>query len=526
MNQLFAWQSNIPALALALPLGLFPSDVVPTDSSLQSFQHLNSGHTTSLLSTQAVPNRIAKETNELTPALPTGQQWLEHVQQNLLPFWSLPAALGDPIGSFPTVRCDDGSLLNLDAPCPEVVIGDDDWLLKNDQYVVALSRQIYTYGVAFHLTGDRKYLDYAKAGVDYFRQNAIDRDTGGAYSWWSAESSSWEPALGYRNTQEQAYALMGIGYYYYLTRDPEVLPDILALKEFIFDTYYNSDLGLLQWQLQDGDWRKADSKILTAQLDQLNAYMMLLTPILPEPEKTAWTQDMLRLSDIMLSQFYSPEENLFALSAQQPGTPQPLPETDFGHTIKTMWFMRMIGLFSGEQSLVDFVTDNAPGVLERAYLDESGAWGSSIFPDGTINEDKTWWVHAELDQFTASLALVDPSVTPYLTETYDYWFNHFVDPQFGEVWTEIDGETNQPLEELPKQWPWKNGYHSFEHALVGYITSSQLHDDPVVLHYAFETMPDLDTIHPYYYQGNVDTITLFPQQDESMVYRVNFSDVK
>ncbi|MBE9066616.1 AGE family epimerase/isomerase [Leptolyngbya cf. ectocarpi LEGE 11479] len=518
MNQPFVWHSNIRAFALALPLGLLPFDGIPATTSLKSFQPL---YSTSVLAA-TVPKDGTSNTAQAATALPTGQQWLDHVQQDLLPFWTSPTALGNPIGNFPSVRCDDGTLVNPDNPCPEIQ-GEDDWLLKNDQYVVALSRQIYTYGVAFQLTGNRQYLDYAKAGVDYFRQHALDREAGGAYSWWSAESESWEPALDYRNAQEQAYALMGIGYYYYLTRDPEILPDILALKEYIFNTYYNPELGLLQWQLQDGEWGNALDQSLTAQLDQLNAYMMLLTPILPEAEQTEWTQDLLMLSEIMLSRFYSPEENLFLLS---PHTPKLPPETDFGHTIKTMWFLRMIGLLSDEQSLVDFSMNNGPRVLERAYLAEPGTWASSVFSNGTINEERSWWVHSELDQFTASLALADPTLTAYLTETYDYWFNYFVDPQFGEVWNNISASTDQPIQDFPKQWPWKNGYHSFEHALVGYITSSQLHEQPTVLYYAFEQMPDLDTIHPYYYQGKINEIVLFPQPDASIIYRVNFSEIQ
>jgi hypothetical protein len=42
---------------------------------------------------------------------------------------------------------------------------------------------------------------------------------------------------------------------------------------------------------------------------------------------------------------------------------------------------------------------------------------------------------------------------------------------------------------LPKQWQWKNAYHSFEHALVGYIVAQQLQGEPVTLYYAFPADP-------------------------------------
>ncbi|MBT9312602.1 AGE family epimerase/isomerase [Leptothoe kymatousa] len=528
MNHRFVCRSNISALALAV--GMWGVDAVaatmPPPPLPPWSQGANSG--AALASPAPLPETMpdATATEALSQAIPTGQQWLNHVQDDLLPFWTLPTALGDPMGNFPSVRCDNGTLVNPENPCAEVQGFENDWLIKEEQYVVSLSRQIYTYGVAFHLTGERQYLDYAKAGVDYFRQHAFDREAGGAYGLWSAESNEWEPALEDRNPQGQAYALMGIGYYYYLTRDPEVLPDILALKEFIFDTYYNAELGILQWQLQDGEWGNALDKMLVAQLDQLNAYMMLLAPILPEPERTEWTQDMVWLSEIMLDQFYLQEENLFLLSALSPDTSSLLEETDFGHSIKTMWFMRMIGILSGNQTLVDFAVNNGPKILERAYLSAPETWASGVLPDGTINETRSWWVHAELDQFTASLALSEPTVAKYLPGTYNYWFNYFVDPQFGEVWNNIDASTDEPMEDFPKQWPWKNGYHTFEHALVGYITSSQLHQEAAVLYYAFEQPPELDTIHPYYYQGRVNEISIFPQPDSVPVYQVRFSDIR
>jgi hypothetical protein len=42
---------------------------------------------------------------------------------------------------------------------------------------------------------------------------------------------------------------------------------------------------------------------------------------------------------------------------------------------------------------------------------------------------------------------------------------HLVDKEFGEVWNSVDGRTHAPVRQAPKQWEWKNAYHSFEHAL-------------------------------------------------------------
>ena len=502
MNLSLQWMlTRLKTVALALPLVFSPLEQIP---------HL-----------EATVTSFAQAAVQVED-IPTAQQWQDHVQQDLLPFWSLPDALGEPIGNFPSVRCDDGTLINFENPCPEVQ--NHDWLMTGDQYVIALSRQIYTYGVAFQLTGEWQYLEYAKAGVDYFRDNALDREIGGAFSWWDANEQTWGPTLDHRNPQEQANVLMGLAYYYYLTRDAEVLQDILDLKDFIFETYYNPELNLLQWQLHGAE--QAAEQHLVAQLDQLT-YMLLLTPILPEPEQTEWTRDMIHLSDIMLNQFYSEDENLFLSSAYSTDESAVVATAiAFAPTIKAMWLMHMIGLLSHEQSLVDFVIKNAPRVLEQAFLSESGTWADGLNPDKTINEDKSWWSYSALNQFTASFALTDPPVAIYLPQTYDYWFRNFVDPQFGEVWNGINGLTHQPIQDFPKQWSWKNGYHSFEHALVGYITSSQLHGESIVLYYAFESTPSLDTIHPYYYRGDIDEVDLISTDERHMIHKVIFSGIR
>ncbi|NET14404.1 MAG: hypothetical protein F6K08_17030, partial [Okeania sp. SIO1H6] len=56
--------------------------------------------------------------------VPTGERWLQHLEEDLLPFWEMDEALGDPVGNYPTYRCNDGSLYNWRNPCPELENAD------------------------------------------------------------------------------------------------------------------------------------------------------------------------------------------------------------------------------------------------------------------------------------------------------------------------------------------------------------------------------------------------------------------
>jgi mannose/cellobiose epimerase-like protein (N-acyl-D-glucosamine 2-epimerase family) len=108
-------------------------------------------------------------------AVSPGQRWIDHAIRDLMPFWMSEQALGKPTGAFPSVRCDDGTVYNPHMPCAEIGPNRP----PNERYVNSISRQSFGYGVAFHLTGERKYLDAMKAGIDFIRQNAMDRTNGG-----------------------------------------------------------------------------------------------------------------------------------------------------------------------------------------------------------------------------------------------------------------------------------------------------------------------------------------------------------
>jgi hypothetical protein len=51
--------------------------------------------------------------------VPPGSRWLDHLNKELLPFWTSEAAFGKTPGAFPSIRCDDGTLYNERKPCPE-----------------------------------------------------------------------------------------------------------------------------------------------------------------------------------------------------------------------------------------------------------------------------------------------------------------------------------------------------------------------------------------------------------------------
>ncbi len=438
----------------------------------------------------------------LVAAVP-GQRWLDHFNQDLLPFWNVPAAWGTPRGDFPTYRCNDGNLFNPEAPCPEIADAPG-WIKASAglEFTRMKSRQTYFYGAAYHLTGDPAMLALARDGVRFLRARALDKDTGSAVTYWDKGVPG--PATLERTTQDLAYAELGMAMYYYLTRDPEVLADIVRLKDHIFTQYWDKDWGMLRWAAK-GPAEETGRKELVAQLDQVNAYMLLLAPILPEPLRTQWKGDLVKLARVMVEKYHAPDKHLFWGTLHEPralGTRH----TDFGHTAKALWMIGRIGRLAGDEALVRFADTEGAAVLGMALLPD-GTWGSKLRRDGSVEASKEWWIYAELDQLAETLALSDRKWAKPLDTTAAFWLTSMVDRRHHEVrgWVGPKGERD---EDAPKIHLWKNGYHSAEHALVGYVTSRALEGKPATLYFA---LPDPKAqVDPYFYRGKAGARRVSP----------------
>jgi len=466
--------------------------------------------------------------------LPTGQEWIAHIQQDLLPYWTTPVALGNPVGNFPTFLGGDGSLIDPHKPPPEVQAIDkrETWLLNRigRQYTRTMSRQVYAFCVAYQMTGDEKYLRYAKAGIDYLYAKMIDPN-GVFYSWTENGVPGPENAK-QRTSQDMAYALMGPAMYYYLTHDKTVLDVMLRTERYIFDHYREGNW--LRWVNQEftdiEEKNLPTQKELVAQLDQINGYMLLATTVLEGQDRESWLEHMVLLANTMKNDYYNPEQNQFWGCIDRP-TCRSLdqPHVDFGHTIKTLWMMLETGLRFNVPDLRDFALSNMPRVFREAYSRDYDTWIEKKLGNGEFGTDRIWWLHDELDQAAATLSLTDQSYVRYLIPAYRYWFFEFVDLKGKEVWHGLTGEPGKPGKPmLLKAHLWKNAFHAFEHALVGYITGQAVRAQPVKLYYAFENQPPAEKIQPYFFAGKIARIDKTDQVVLGNLKRVavEFSEIK
>ena len=458
--------------------------------------------------------------------------WKDHIDNDLMKFWEKDA-LDLQGGLFPTYLTNEGKRLseNFDEWPEEFKSALEDEVTKGlvtpeYNFVRAHSRLTYANGIAYHVTGKEEYLRQCKKGVEALI-GAMDGNHG-MFTVQEKKSGKWGVPRGERTSQDLAYGLTGLCMYYFLTHDETVLYHIIKTKNYIFDTYFDKGKGFFTWLPKDNI---NNSLEIVAQLDQVYAYMLFITPSLPEPYKSEWKNNLKEIADILIYRFYSERYEFFwgqgnATSVQQLGTDH----TDFGHSVKTMWLIMRIGVLLNDMTYVIFAREKIDRILKEAYISEDKCWGRRFDEDGRMDKDKEWWILAELDQATAILALNDPSYLQYLNHTYEYWFNYMVDHENGEIWHMVDGKTNQPVINYPKAHSWKTSLHSFEHALFGYMTSSQIKDMNFSLYYAFSKSDDIESAKPYIFEANKLTSEVYHElsfmEDGNRVTKITYNTLR
>lgn len=412
----------------------------------------------------AVPGFSAAGTPaEKSPAagksyIPAYEEWLDHAGI-LEKYWLNPTAFGTPAGKFPTWRCNDGSLIT-----PEHFVCPDEAPPKGDakmpeifrlDFVRMMSRQTFAYGALFNLTGNPECLRLHQTGVRYLLEYARDPD--GVFYTVIDSSGHGGPARKQRNAQDLSYALVGLAMNAYLTHDPRVIDTIVRTERYIFDNYYDRETQLMKWVLENSASDKADQKELVAVLDQLNAYMLLVWRLVPESEIPAFSDDITAALKSMNRHYLSEDGLCFRGCLERPEcSGDNARHSDYGHTVKGFTMELLAASRLGDRDIREQALRGMLATVNRAATPDGREWY-----ENSRNSGASWWVYAELDQAALTLNLEGEYE---IQEQLRLWLNKYTDRKYGE------------LRFGRKQHLWRNGMHSSEHALWGYLMSQGIRE--------------------------------------------------
>ncbi len=439
---------------------------------------------------------IAPPDGELSPVL-ASQTWRTHFAEDILPYWTHPDALGDPMGNFPTHRGMDGAAQTPSTRRPRMI-----------------ARQIHTYVVGYLLTGDPDLLEYAGAGFDWLLEHAFEPSTGTCVAQLSSDGAPLRSEA--RTAQDQAYCALGFASWFFLTRDPAAEAALLAIRDSLFDEaeYWDGEEGRIRDALTDDlrdevDVDGDDGWELVAQLDAVNAFLLLVQPVLTEPARRAQLLGDLRvLGQVMVDHFH--QDGTFWGVHNQRGVFGSR-HADFGHGLKTFWMLLQIDKRLPEHPFKALLDAEMGPAIDRAYDPQFGRWAKRPASATTVEYGSDWWIYAEADQAAATWNLRNHARTRELERTWAGWRRDYVDRgrDVREVVPSIDREGRWVWDwtddDTAKCNAWKNGFHAAEHALVGTLVGGHLGKEPVALHFAPVSSAAEPAMRPYVFEGSVDT---------------------
>ena len=444
------------------------------------------------------------------PEVLRGDTWLRHHREELMPYWGRPEALGEPLGNFPSFRGRDGELLTENAE--STVRG-----------LSTLARQVYGYSHAFMMTGEDRYLTYAKAGLDWINTKAKDPVYGGYYGRLKVNGNPVDP---YADKSVFDLASLGLAYgmYFNVTRDPAAEAELLAVRDLIFDRYYDAAghrvKDALTYDLSAEVDTNDNGGDITNLLVPGTAVLLPNLAILTDPgRKEQFKNDLREVTDSLIAQHKN-------TSATNPGQrfwfwgrtlgfgDFDALQTDFGHNIKSYEMIYNANNLFADHPWQSLDADR-DRLLQRAWDHPAARWNQRMrsFVAGDVVLDSEWWIHDEADQLLAAMNLHDgfdnQERLDQLARSAQSFLDVFVDrdlfhPAARETFTRI--ARNADDTDLRKSFFGKNMLHNNEHALIMYLHGRALEGRPAKLYYAFPAEQALTAVaKPYWFDAATET---------------------
>lgn len=435
---------------------------------------------------------------EVPPVL-AGEAWLTHHHDDLMPYWDLPAAYGDPIGNFPSFRGRAGELL------PDLPL----------RAASTLGRGVYGYSLAFLLTGEERYLGLARAGLDWIETHLADPVHGGYFGELDAAGNPTTPDAD-KDVFDLASVGLGYAMYVNVTRDPSAEAHLLEIRDLLFGAYYDAASNRVKDSLSRDLTTEVDTGAnggdITNYLVPGTGMLLPVVGVLTDPARNdQFRTDLRHVTQALIDlhknsaapaagsrwMFWGRTGRFGMFNAAQ---------TDFGHNIKSYAMIHNANLQLADRPWDGLATDRT-NMLTRAWDDAAARWNERPrnFMAGNVEPDSQWWIHDEADQLLAALDLAGGfAQATQLARSAQTFLDVYVDrdPAYPvrETFTRVSRDPASS--DLRKSFAGKNMLHNNEHALVMYLHGRALQGQPARLYYAFPHDRALTAIaRPYWFDA-------------------------
>lgn len=335
---------------------------------------------------------------------------------------------------------------------------------SSNKYTRMNSRIVYGFSAAYMLSGDAKYLEFAKHGMNYLKEYCYDQNNGG---WNTTLDEMNEPDYGDKNLFDETYGSLGPVFYYIATGDKASL-DLVSkthrlMKSKAWDTEFG---GYFAWV--KNDWERATSnKSFNSQIDTFTAYLLYYYLATKD---SGLLKDLNELADVVIKYMVDKKTGFVG---ENFGYDWTWLEKDLwaGHNLKTGWVLMRMYYLTGNTKYLDTAKKISSAQIKYTWDSVNGGWFFRFLKDDpkSIDDSKDWWTQEEgnllmlymrhntgekmyLDKFEKSAA---------------FWDKYFIDRKYGECWQAL---TKEGLpQNKTKANLYKSAYHSMEQALFAYL---------------------------------------------------------
>lgn len=379
--------------------------------------------------------------------------WLQHLREDILPYWLHPTALGEPVGNFPTERMQDGT------PVPGAV-----------RRTRMQGRQIFAYLVSYELLGERRFLDLAQAGLAWMNEK-LRNPAGG---WYPISDENGNPDRAATVTvQDLCYATFPRLELFRLKGDASALADADDVLELLLRGPFMQPNGILTDAL-DANYAErrpfeGESTNVVSYLDLLN--LLLVRRVEVAPNTNAALLNDLRTTVARFVELYW-QDGIFWNDLDN-RTDCVAKHVDFGHTAKGYAILRRTNRILRANGL-EPIHSNVEAVfpqLARAASDSHVGWRTDYLDSATTFRPGAlqWWRHIQADQTALLYAENDPEMEALAANGAACWLElPFVDRGRAIRGIREGLRSDGTLFGDDTTWTckanlWKNAFHEVDH---------------------------------------------------------------
>jgi mannose/cellobiose epimerase-like protein (N-acyl-D-glucosamine 2-epimerase family) len=361
------------------------------------------------------------------------------------------------------------------------------------------SRNAYGMTRAYMLTGDTTYLHYAKIALDWMYDHAWDNNYGGWFQELNINGVPINPTAN-KTAFYQHYALLGIAAYYEATGDTTAWNWLMRGYQHLENYYWDDRPAFLGYYDQtnytnSNAWNKSFNATVDAITTHL-LYLYLMTgeEIYKERLQEIAEEIKIRLVASMPQQAIGFVEKFDSDWNWNNGETM----TIMGHVLKAGWCLARVNQLFPDTSYISAAEYLINDVWQNGYDHDYGGpykdfnrITGQMLLWGLQDSTKAWW---QMEQaIVAGLQMYhltnDNWYLQLADETINFYMQHFVDHEYGEVyadrtryggfaWNEAKGNSG------------KSGYHSIETGYYTYLYGKLLFTGkPASLHYNIYPLP-------------------------------------